>query len=287
MAPAILPPLISTSWLADRLGDAELVVLDTSWYLPATGRDGRAEYLAGHVPGAAYFDLDRISEEATRLPHMLPAPGVFAREARALGVSRGSRVVVYDGSGTNLSAARAWWMFRAFGHSAVTLLDGGLGRWRAEGRPLETGAAAPAVGDFTAGPPLEAVLELPAVERALAEGSARVVDVRSAGRFAGLEPEPREGLPSGHMPGAVNLPYVELVDPEGLALPLGVLEERLGAAGIARGTQVIATCGSGVSACTLLHALARVGHEARALYDGSWTEWASLARPVATGPAPR
>lgn len=281
------PPFLSTAGLAARLGDPSVVVVDASLYLPGAGRDARAEFRAGHIPGAVYFDLDLISDLTSPLPHMLPTLAEFERAARVLGVRRGSLVVAYDGSGVNLSAPRAWWMFRHFGHAQVTVLDGGLARWRAEGRPLETGEPAPRPGDFVAGPSLEAVQDAEQVGDALARDAAQVVDARSARRFRGTDPEPRPGLPSGHMPGALNLPYGELVDAEGLALPLEAVRARLRAAGLSLERPVIATCGSGVTACALLHALARVGHEARALYDGSWTEWAGSGRPVVTGEAAR
>jgi thiosulfate/3-mercaptopyruvate sulfurtransferase len=287
MADEPTPPLISTAELAARLGSPGLVVLDASWHLPTSGRDAGAEYLAGHVPGARFLDIDRVSDPAISLPHMLPPAELFEREVRALGVNRDSLIVVYDTTGANMSAARAWWMFRAFGHARVTVLDGGLGKWKAEGRPLEQGEVQVAPGDFTAGPPLEAVRRREEVAQALAGGTAQVVDVRSARRYAGLDPEPREGIPSGHMPGALNLPYGELVDENGLALPEPALRDRLARAGIALDRPVIASCGSGVSACTLLHALERLGVRARALYDGAWTEWASQGMPIVPGEAPR
>ncbi len=274
-------PLVSTSWLAAELGAADLVILDASWYLPATGRHPREEFRDGHIPGAVYFDLDAASDPGTTLPHMLSTPERFGRYAGSLGVGNGSRVVVYDGSGTNLSAARAWWMFRAYGLTRVALLDGGLGRWRAEGRPLETGEARPAPVRFEAHPPGGVVRDGAAVQAALDHGSAQVVDMRSAGRFRGTDPEPRPGLPSGHMPGALNLPYTDLVHPDGGALSADELRSRIAAAGIRLDQPIIATCGSGVTACTLLHALDRLGHRGAMLYDGSWTEWASSGMPVA------
>ncbi len=281
------PPFVSTAELAARLGDPEVVVLDASWYMPQSGRDARAEFRAAHLPGARFFDLDEVSDPASPLPHMLPTPAAFAAAMRALGVGRQSLVVVYDGSGTNLSAPRAWWMFRHFGHGRVTVLDGGSKAWQREGRPVETGERTAPPGDFTPGPSLEAVRTAEEVEAALAAGTAEVVDARSAGRYRATDPEPRAGLPSGHMPGALNLPYAELVDANGLALPPAAVRERLARAGLSLGAPVIASCGSGVTACVLLHALARVGHEARALYDGSWTEWASRRLPIVTGEAPR
>jgi len=275
-----LPPLVTTQWLAARLGEAGLVILDGSWYLPASGRDPRAEYRAGHIPGAVFFDLDASSDPATTLPHMMPTAEQFSRFAGSLGVGKRSRVVVYDGSGTNISAARVWWMFRSFGHQAVTLLDGGIVRWRAERRPLEGGEVIPAAARFTATLDGRRVRGRVEVQAALERGDAQVVDMRSAGRFHGTEPEPRPQLPSGHMPGAINLPFNELVHADGTALAAAALRVRLAAAGVRLDRPIIATCGSGTSACTLLHVLERLGHTGAVLYDGSWTEWASSGMPV-------
>lgn len=281
--PSFPTPIVTTAWLAERIGRPGMVVLDASWYLPASGRDARQEYLAGHLPGAGYFDLDEASDPATPLPHMLPAPERFEALARRLGINPDSMVVAYDGSGANLSAARAWWMLRAFGHDAVTVLDGGLTRWREEGRALEAGPVAGAGGRFRVRRAPARLRSLAEVRDALARGTAQVVDMRSAGRFAGTEPEPRPGVPSGHMPGALNLPYGELVGPDGRLLPVERLRDRLAAAGIRLDRPVIGTCGSGVSACALLLVLERLGHRDNALYDGSWTEWAGAGQPVATG----
>jgi thiosulfate/3-mercaptopyruvate sulfurtransferase len=279
-----LPLLVSTAWLAERIGETDLVVLDASWYLPSSGRDPRAEYRAGHIPGARFFDLDASSDRASTLPHMLPDADAFSRFAGALGIGAESRVIVYDGSGTNISAARVWWMFRYFGHEAVALLDGGLGRWRSEGRALEAGERSVAPRSFVAHVTPGRVRDMAAVESALRASDVQVVDMRSEGRFRGTAPEPRPGLPSGHMAGALNLPFTELVHADGTALTEGALAVRLAAAGIRLDRPVIATCGSGTSACTLLHALARLGHDDAALYDGSWTEWAGSGRPIVREP---
>jgi thiosulfate/3-mercaptopyruvate sulfurtransferase len=277
--------LVSTDWLAGHLHDPGLVILDASWYLATSGRDALQEYLAGHLPGAAYFDLDRASEERSPLPHTLPTAEAFGAYVGALGIAGDSAVVVYDGSGANLSAARAWWMFHAYGHAAVALLDGGLGKWRAEGKPLQVGRVVRNPTTFTARFDPASVRDLPAVRAALRHGSAQVVDARAAGRFAGTDAEPRPGLPSGHMAGALNLPYDQLVHRDGTALSLPELAERLALAGIAPGRPVIATCGSGTSACNLLLALHRLGRTDFALYDGSWTEWASSGMPIEPNPA--
>lgn len=279
-----LAPVVATEWLAERLGATGLAVLDTSWYLPTSGRNAREEYLAGHIPGAAYFDLDAASDSASPLPHMLPSPAEFGGYVGGLGIGNDTTVIVYDGSGANMSAARVWWMFRAFGHQNVALLDGGIGKWRKEGRPLETGEARLSKRVFTPHPDGAGVRTLEEVARALETGEAQVVDQRSAGRFSGTEPEPRPGLRSGHMPGALNLPYTELVGPDGTVLPDEALRARIREAGIRLDRPIIATCGSGTSACNLLLALDRLGHRDHALYDGSWTEWASRGMPVATAP---
>ncbi len=278
-----MPPVVPDAWLAERLGTPGLVVLDASWYLPPSGRDARAEFEAGHLPGARWFDLDAASDPASSLPHTLPSDAAFGAYAGSLGIGNDDAVVVYDGSGTNLSAARAWWMFRAFGHRAVALLDGGSARWRAAGRPMERGAVTVAPRAFTARLDRSLVRDAAEVAAALAQGTAQVVDMRSAGRFEGRDPEPRPGLPSGHMAGAVNLPYTDLVGPEGLVLPADEARARLQRAGIVLDRPVIATCGSGTTACNLLLALERIGAAPGALYDGSWTEWAGSGRPVATG----
>jgi thiosulfate/3-mercaptopyruvate sulfurtransferase len=278
-------PLIGAAALQDRLGDPALVILDASWYLPNSGRDARAEFIAGHLPGAQYFDIDLASDRSNPLPHMLPSAAEFEATARALGVSQGDEVVVYDGSGVNLSAARVWWMFRVFGHLRVRLLDGGLGGWRSEGRPLVAGAQRrrPA-GDFRAVLQPGQVRTLDEVRAILDSGSAQVVDARPAGRFLGVDPEPRAGLRGGHMPGALSLPYADLVDAAGRMLPPDALQARLRAAGIEPGRPVVATCGSGTSSCAILLALEVLGAPAGALYDGSWTEWGGRADVPVAGP---
>lgn len=274
-------PLVAADWLADHLGAAGLVVLDASWYLPVSGRDAHAEYLRGHIPGAGYFDLERASAPDSPLPHTFPTAAHFGAYVGSLGVRTTDAIVVYDGSGGNLSAARAWWMFRQFGHAEIALLDGGLGQWRAAGRPVEPGAVSrPPVVYQPSKAPVDLV-GMPEVAGALSRGAAQVVDLRSAGRYRGTDPEPRPGLPSGHMPGAVNLPYNELVDADGRLLPLPALHARLAAAGVALDRPIIATCGSGTSACALLLALDQLGHRGARLYDGSWTEWAGSGQPIA------
>jgi thiosulfate/3-mercaptopyruvate sulfurtransferase len=281
-----LPALVSTGWLAERLGRPGLGVVDASWYLPAAGRNAAAEYAAGHIPGAVFFDLDATSDPATILPHMLPPADRFARQMSALGLADGDDLIVYDGSGTNISAARAWWTFRAFGHTRTAVLDGGAGKWRAEGRPLEQGAVRLPAARFTARLDPSVVRSLADIRANLERGTEQVVDLRPSGRFAGVDPEPRPGLRGGHIPGSRSLPHTELVAPDGTLLPPESLRRRLAAAGIDPARPVVATCGSGTSACTLALALHLLGHEGTAVYDGSWTEWGGRAdTPIATGAA--
>ena len=286
MTAEALPALVSTGWLAERLGRPGLRVLDASWYLPAAGRNAPAEYAAGHIPGAVFFDLDATSDPTTTLPHMLPPADRFARQMSALGLADADDLVVYDGSGTNISAARAWWTFRAFGHARTAVLDGGIGKWRAEGRPLEQGAVRLPAARFTARLDPSVVRSLADIQANLERRAEQVVDLRPAGRFAGVDPEPRPGLRGGHIPGSRSLPHTELVAPDGTLLPPETLRRRLAEAGIDPARPVVATCGSGTSACTLALALHVLGREGTAVYDGSWTEWGSRAdTPIATGSA--
>ncbi|MEP9350331.1 3-mercaptopyruvate sulfurtransferase [Xanthobacter sp. KR7-225] len=281
--PAAPSPFVSTEWLAANLGAPDLVVVDASWHLAPTGRDGRAEFLERHIPGAVFFDLDGISDHSSPLPHMLPDPHAFAHEVSALGIGDGLRIVVYDALGL-LSAPRVWWTFKAFGASDVMLLDGGLPKWLAEAREIEAGAATRAPAHFTARLDHSVVAGLPQVERALASGSAQLLDARSKERFAGTAPEPRAGLPSGHMPGSLNLPHSEVVA-DGRLADAETIRAAVAQSGLDLSRPVITTCGSGVSAAILWLALERIGKRPLALYDGSWTEWASSGKPVETDAA--
>lgn len=265
--------LVTTQWLQDHLDAPDIVVVDGSYYLPVMKRNAREEYLAGHIPGAVYFDIDAISDHSSSLPHMLPSPEAFSSAMRNLGIGDGTTIVVYDGVGL-FSAPRVWWTFRTFGVRDVYILDGGLPKWKAEGRPLDFGEVRRTPRHFTARFNRGAVADVEDVKKALAHPEIQVVDARSAGRFAGTAPEPRLGLKSGHMPGALNLPFDTLLEDGRLVAPEQI-RAKFAAAGVDLEKPVVTSCGSGVTAAVLWFALDAVGKEPKALYDGSWTEWAS------------
>ena len=272
-----IPPLVSADWLERARASTDLVILDASFHLPTTGRNGRAEFEEARIPGARFFDVDTIADPASPLPHMLPSEAVFEEAMAALGVSDSSMVVVYDWHGL-FSAARAWWMLRAFGHSRVALLDGGMKKWREDRRPLESGPAPePPRGRFTAHMKRTMVKSLDDMRDIARKRQTQVLDARSSGRFAGTDPEPRPGLPSGHIPGSVNLPFGLLSNPDGTVKPPFELRLLFQDLGINLAGPIVTTCGSGVSACNISFALFLLGYENAPVYDGSWSEWGALA----------
>ncbi len=279
-------PVVPVDWLTGRLREPRLKVVDASWYLPALNRSAVGEYQAGHIPGAVYWDLDTMSDRPSPLPHMLPDAETLGRSVGVLGIGNEDRVVVYDGSGNNLSGARIWWTLRVAGHKAVAVLDGGMPGWRAAGLPVQAGWTPWAPKRFVARYHPELVRSLDEVRRAMERGGAQILDARVRGRFAGTEPEPRPGLRGGHVPGARNLPFPELTGPGGRMLPAEALRARFEAAGIDLARPVITSCGSGVTACVLALGLEVVGHRNWSVYDGSWAEWgAANGPPVETGSA--
>lgn len=276
--------LVSTDWLDQHLNAPDLVVLDASWHLPQEGRDARAEYVAEHIPGALFFDIDELSDTENPLPHMLPNPIKFSSRMRKMGIGDGMRIVVYDTKGI-YSAARAWWTFRVMGVQDVAVLNGGLKKWKAEGRAVDDRPPARRFErHFSPRRQADLVYELSDVQRALAEGSAQVVDARSAGRFHGQEPEPRPGVRSGHIPGSRNVPSTELLQSDGTLKSEAELQALFAANGVSLTNPVVTTCGSGITASILALALMVAGNRQVGVYDGSWAEWgANMTLPAATG----
>ncbi|MCV0396899.1 MAG: 3-mercaptopyruvate sulfurtransferase [Rhizobiaceae bacterium] len=273
---------VTADWLEANLEKPGLTVVDGAWYLPAQQRDAKAEYEAGHIPGAVFFDHDGVVDPDSDLPHTIPSPDEFARQVGAMGISETDDIVVYDGPGL-FSSARTWWLFRTMGAKKVRILEGGLDGWKREGRPLTANPTkiAPAVfiPDFDA----RRVVALEEMRGIVAAGGMQIADARPSGRFEGSEAEPRAGLRSGHMPGAANLP-VSSLSREGRLLDADELRQLVADAGIDPRHPVVATCGSGVSAAAIVLALATLGQDGARLYDGSWTEWASRDdTPVETG----
>ncbi|HEV2624982.1 MAG TPA: 3-mercaptopyruvate sulfurtransferase [Xanthobacteraceae bacterium] len=265
--------LRSTEWLAEHLRDSNLAVVDATYFLPTQNRDAHAEYLSAHIPGAVFFDIESISDHSTDLPHMLPGTTQFGEAVGALGIGDGDTVVVYDNSPL-FSAARVWWTFRLFGAKSVYVLDGGLPKWKSEGRPIESGDAKRTPKKFNAEMDVGPVALLDDVRLALTDDSVQVVDARSAERFAGKAPEPRPGLRSGHMPRSFNVPYDRLLE-NGRLKSREKIAAAFTSAGVDLDKPIITTCGSGVTAAVLAFALDSLGKEPKGLYDGSWAEWGS------------
>jgi len=276
-------PIVSTAWLAEHLTDPNVQVVDATWYMPAEGKKGRDSFEAAHVPGAVFFDIDEIAEPDTDLPHMLPAPDAFATAAEKLGLRRDATVVVYDANGM-FASARVWWTLRVMGFADVRVLDGGLAKWQADGHPVTDGPGAPAATELAAAFHPELVRDLAAVRADLESHAEQLVDARSAARFRGEAPEPRASLRGGHMPGARNVPFGEVVNPDGTLKSTEQIRAAFEAAGVDLAKPIVTSCGSGVSASVLALALARLGRDDVAVYDGSWTEWGGRPdTPVVTG----
>ena len=270
-----VPTLVETDWLADNLGDGNIRIVDATWYLPTVDRNGIQDYEEGHIPGAVFWDIDAIADLDTHLPHMMPDESAFEEHMRALGIGSDHHVIVYDNM-KMMTAPRVWWTLRAFGHDRVSLLNGGLNKWRAEDRPLSTDPADIPDVSFTAKFNAVMVRSAEQVWANIASEDEQVLDARGAGRFNGTDPEPRPECRSGHIPNSLNLPFNELIDPDTETVrPPDELAARIDAAGIDAASPVVTTCGSGITACVLALGLHLTGRHDVAIYDGSWTEWGS------------
>ena len=276
--------LTETDELARELDAPDLVIIDASWHMPAENRNAHEEYLAEHIPGAIFFDIDEIADTKSGLPHMLPPPEKFSSRMRSMGIGDGSRIVVYNSTGL-FSAARVWWTFRVMGVDDVSVLNGGLPKWKREGLPLESGPARSRTArHFTARRNLDLVRDVADIKALLKDRSAEIVDARAADRFAGKAPEPRPGLRSGRIPGSHNLPFAKLLNKDGTLKTAPEIERLFEEAGVDLSKPVVASCGSGITASVLALGLAEIGHRRAAVYDGSWSEWgADQSLPIETG----
>ena len=273
--------LVSTEWLAQHLGEPDLVVVDCSWFMPASGRSGRDEYLAAHIPGSRFLDIDEVADTTSPAPHMLPTAAQFAEAMERLGVGSGDRIIAYDNSPTR-NAARGWFMFRHFGARQVAILDGGFQKWLAEGHPTESGEPAPRRATFDAVEREEVVTK----QQLLGAHDLPWVDARGKARFEGTEADPRAGVAAGHAPGSRNLPFGSLYRDDGTFKPVEELKRLFAEAGIDPAKPFVASCGSGVTANSLIFAAHLIGNDQTKLYDGSWSEWgADPATPKVLGPA--
>jgi thiosulfate/3-mercaptopyruvate sulfurtransferase len=287
MAASLLPtPLVSVEWLSQHLGVSWLKVIDASTYLPNAGRDARAEYVRGHIPGAVFCDIAWVSDDTAPYPHTIPPAHMFAERIGSLGVSSGDAIVVYDGSGQNFSAPRLWWMLRTFGHAQVAVLDGGIRKWIADGHALEAGEPEPLPALFNAQLNASRVRDMASMHANIESPREQVVDARSPGRFEATEPEPRVGVRGGHIPGSTNVHYASLVRDDGTLRSAEELRRIMSNAGLDLAEPIVASCGTGITACAVVLALDTLGARNVAVYDGSWTEWGSSpSTPVETGPA--
>jgi thiosulfate/3-mercaptopyruvate sulfurtransferase len=279
-------PLVTTDWLAAHINDPNIRIVDATFKMPGVLPLPKDDYLAAHIPGAVFFDVDAVSDHSNPLPHMFPSAEQFGRDVGALGIGNDDTVVIYDAGGW-VAGPRAWWMFLAYGHDKVRLLDGGLKKWRAEGRKLESGEVTPRPATFKARFDARRVRSMEQMVANLAKHAEQVIDARATERFEGRVPEPRPGLRSGHIPGSRSVPYNNLFDAAtGTMKPLADLRAAFAGAGVKLDAPIVTSCGSGVSAAVLTLALYRLGIENPAVYDGSWSEWGNLdGPPVATGPA--
>jgi thiosulfate/3-mercaptopyruvate sulfurtransferase len=266
--------LVSTQWLAQHLSDPDLRILDCTWHHASTNLDGRTQYRGRHLPGSVHFDIDHIADKTNPLPHMLPSATEFASKVGLLGVGDGDRVVVYDRLYGGSAAARAWWMFRVFGHDRVALLDGGFGKWSKEKLPAEMSAVRPVQRSFSAALDPALVRTLRDMKANLMNGAEQVVDARGPGKFDGTQQDVFPFKKLGHIPNAINVPWADLIDPDsGGFIAVDALAARFKAAGIDLARPIVTTCASGITSCVVALALYLLSHKAAAVYDGSWAEW--------------